>query len=92
VLGAIGVRDQEIIDDYALTNERMHYLLARLERSEHYRHVVASAPAYTRGARAETMSELLHHMQTEFGGVRPWLLSIGIDAATLAQLEATLLE
>ena len=92
VLGAIGVRDREIIDDYALTNERMQYLLARLERSEHYRHVVSSAPAYTRGAHAETMHELLQHLHTEFGGARHWLLGIGVDAGTLAQLEATLLE
>ncbi|MET0378610.1 MAG: tyrosine-protein phosphatase [Spongiibacteraceae bacterium] len=92
VLSAIGVRDQEIIDDYALTNERLEYLLARMSRSEHYRHVVDTAPAYTRGAHAETMQQLLQHMQSELGGAEVWLKNIGVEESTLEQLRHSLLE
>ncbi len=92
VLDAIGVRHEDIVDDYALTEERLEFLMARLNRSEHYRHVAANAPAYARGAKPETMQELLRMMQSELGGANQWLQSIGVEATTIEQLKNVLLE
>jgi protein tyrosine/serine phosphatase len=92
VLDAIGVLHEDIIDDYALTAERFPFLLARMNRSEHYRQLVDSLPPHTRESRPDTMRELLTYLHDELGGARQWLLSNGVDEATLAQLESALLE
>ncbi|MFG1924192.1 tyrosine-protein phosphatase [Cryptosporangium sp. NPDC048952] len=80
LLDAVGVRREEIVADYALTDANMEAVFARVVR----RLEAAGGPVPTmtqdlpneaRRARAETMVEFLDQLTTVFGGGTGWLLA-----------------
>ena len=92
ILGAVGVPDEVIAEDYALTSERITHLLEawRLWAIEHgqdmerFEHNVS--------AEAQTMLETLGYIYERYGGVANYLSTCGVTDQQLEYLHDLLLE
>jgi protein-tyrosine phosphatase len=91
VLGALGVRDEDIVEDYAATRRSLERIVDRLRTSASYDYVFTELPPDTLHAEPETMERLLAHVAGEYGSMRGYLRDSGVDEAELAALEASLL-
>jgi protein-tyrosine phosphatase len=79
-LHVAGVDRDAVLDDYALTNERLHLIGAKLGRLPTYggylNEVGQSRPAAMSADRT-TMAAFLERLDNEFGGVAGWIRSSG---------------
>jgi len=91
ILGALGVPDDEIVADYALSEQHML-------RHMHIHRASDDAPAGSGllptwlAATSATMEATLHAISEEWGSVRGYLESIGIPAEELQQISDALVE
>jgi protein-tyrosine phosphatase len=95
VLGQLGVPDDAIADDYALTEETVEATRAWLdanERDPERAAARASYPAWVWEAPAETMLAFLSKVRDEHGSITDLLLGLGLSPATLDDLAVALLE
>jgi protein tyrosine/serine phosphatase len=92
VLGALGVREEEIVEDYAATRLGLERIVDRLRASASYDFVFSELPPDTLHAEPETMERLLAHVARDHGSMRGYLLGSGVTEAELAALEASLLD
>lgn len=76
-LDVSGVERSAIVDDFALTSDRVHEILARLTASPTYAADLDGIPVERHLAKAETMDVLLKYLDDEFGGVEGWLTTHG---------------
>lgn len=92
LLAAVGVPDNQIVADYAASNERVPAILARLGLAatvgspEHDAHVKSQSTP------PEVMELVLAGLDERFGGVQAWLAANGWTADDQARLEARLLD
>lgn len=91
VLAALGVPDDEIIADYALTEANMRRLL-ELSRPDAPDFDYSSIPPAWLEASPETMRRFLAAVETEWGSIPGYLSTIGVPEASLATIAAVLLE
>ncbi|MFN8451736.1 MAG: tyrosine-protein phosphatase [Anaerolineae bacterium] len=92
LLGAVGVPDAVIAEDYALTSGRITHLVeswrAWAIQQGHdmtlFEHEVSSEAA--------TMQETLRHIRQTYGGIPDYLRACGVTDAQLARLRALLVE
>lgn len=87
-LAEVGVQRQAIIDDYALSAERIHDIFARLRASNTYADDLADASEEKHAPRDTTMLQLLDAIDRVHGGVPAWLRKNGWtdeDAAALRE-------
>jgi protein-tyrosine phosphatase len=89
-LSVAGVPRERIIADYAATAERMEPLLARLKASDTYRDDLDSRPDDSHRPRAETMRQLLAHLDEHHGGPLGWLAGAGFGPEDVARLRSRL--
>lgn len=85
LLDAVGVPAEAIVDDYALTAQRLDRIRERLIRLPSY----GGLPQVREGvltAEPGVMRGFLAHLHTAHGGARSWLLRHGLSAAELARL------
>jgi protein-tyrosine phosphatase len=92
VLGALGVGPEDLAEDYGATRENLDRIVQRLRSTEGYETMLGALPPETMHADPETMADLLRKLDERFGSVRDYLRSSGVSTATLALLEARLLE
>ena len=93
VLSAVGVRDEDIVDDYMLTGESRAARNAYLELNEpDYYAFLASLPDAAREMHADAIPTLLAWMRARHGSATGFLLANGVDEDSLAALKANLLE
>jgi protein tyrosine/serine phosphatase len=92
VLGAVGVREAEIVADYAETRRNLDRIVERLRESRSYDHVFTELPPETLHAEPATMEKFLDGVARDFGSMRGYLLESGVAESELASLEAGLLE
>jgi protein-tyrosine phosphatase len=92
VLGAIGVREAEIVQDYAETRRNLDRIVERLRESTSYDHVFSELPPETLHAEPATMERFLAGVARDFGSMRGYLRESGVSPAELAALDANLLE
>ena len=92
LLDALGVRHDEIVNDYALTRERMQQLIARLQRDPYSREMLASVPPFALDADPATMAEVLAHLRDQYGGAQGWLRHHGLEPEVIGRLQEALLE
>jgi len=90
-LGAVGVRPEAIVADYAATGERTGALIERLRRSPTYASDIDSKPAAEHQPRPGTMAAFLQQLTARYGGTRRWLAEHGFGDADLGLLRAKLL-
>jgi protein-tyrosine phosphatase len=91
LLGALGVKDQDIIADYATTAFSMGRHLNRISRDPKEAEFLASLPAYIHEAAPSSMELLLTSIRREYGSTREYLTVHGADGALFEQLENALL-
>jgi protein tyrosine/serine phosphatase len=92
VLGCVGVPARVIVEDYALTDDRMAPLLARLRGD-------AAAPADIRAlgpspmrAEARSMEQFLAGLDAKYGGPGGWARAAGIDGEVVENLRVVLVD
>ncbi|HEX3604827.1 MAG TPA: tyrosine-protein phosphatase [Candidatus Dormibacteraeota bacterium] len=90
LLDAVGVEEEAIVADYALSEAHMGRVIARLSRVSWYREALSRLPASVHLAEPETMRRFLGHLHTEHGGAGRWLTDRGLEPATLDALRRSL--
>ncbi|MBI2965800.1 MAG: tyrosine-protein phosphatase [Chloroflexi bacterium] len=92
LLGAFGVSDDDIIDDYALTSRHLDPIIERMRSTPGYAEIVGDLPADIFSSRPEAMARTLEGVRARWGSMRDYLASIGLDEAELAGIEESVLE
>jgi protein-tyrosine phosphatase len=90
-LGAVGVRPEAIVADYAATGERTGALPERLRRSPTYAGDINSKPQAEHAPRPGTMTAFLEQVGARYGGTGRWLADHGFGADGPGLLHAKLL-
>ena len=91
-LSEIGVRREAIVEDYAMSAERIHDIFARLRASSTYADDLADASVDKHAPRDTTMQQLLEAIDEVHGGVPAWLRKHGWTDEDSAALRKHLLE
>jgi protein-tyrosine phosphatase len=93
VLSLLGVADEIIVADYAISGSNMESLVERLrlERPEALTAMNEQPSAYL-AAPPEAMQRFLAHVGEEFGSMSGYVRSIGIEFETVEALNAALLQ
>ena len=92
LLGALGVRDEDIVEDYAATRHGLGGIVERLRSSDSYQYVFTELPPDTLHAEPETMARVLEEAGKEYGSMREYLRGAGFGEAELRGIEASLLD
>ena len=92
LLRLLGVDEELVIADYALSQENMDNIIQRLNESKGYEKMWEELPPDTMHARPETMRELLRRVNDRWGSMRGYAAEVGIDDATIGLLEESCLE
>jgi protein-tyrosine phosphatase len=93
VLGLLGVSDEDIVTDYALTHEvieRIHILRGEVanERASEYAHLIGED---LRNAYPASMQATIDRLRERYGGWEGYASEIGVGADVLDQLRGRLL-
>ncbi len=92
LLGALGVDDEHIVADYALTRHALERITARLRASESYQYIFTELPPETLHAEPHTMQRLLANARTEYGDLRAYARRAGVSDEAITLLQAQALE
>ncbi len=92
LLGLLGVRDEVIVADYALSQRNLDAIIARLSQMEGYRGMLEQLPPDTLHAEPETMIQLLDRVREKYGSMREYVASAGVATELVERLESELLE
>ena len=90
VLDSVGVEREAIVADFALTNERLERIGARLRRMPTYANYTGTLATKDMGADPQTMTDVLGALDEEHGGAAAWLLANGLTQGELDSLRAAL--
>jgi hypothetical protein len=91
LLSVLGVGEDDIIADYALTNRAMPSILERLARDPRHGKAVAQMPASRRMVLPDTMRRFLELLDLQHGGARTWMESAGVAPGSVDRLRRQLL-
>ena len=91
LLSLLGVPEEDIIEDYTLSEPYMDELLARLKNSPRKNDPPLDIPAYFWKASPESMALFLGTICKEYGSVKDYLARAGGDASLAARLQKALL-
>lgn len=92
LLSILGVSDDVIVADYAVTARNMGPVLERIRNAPVFQeNGLASAADWVFAAEPETMRDFLSAMATRYGTAEAWALSKGLTAAEIERLRTTLL-
>lgn len=86
LLSAVGVRDEDIVADYALTAGRIDGVLMRLGELPGYAERLAALPTESLGAVPETMVGFLAGLRSAHGDARTFLGTAGVPEQQLDAL------
>lgn len=92
VLSALGVPDEDIIADYALTDGFMADRLEALRAAGQLGEGSDSYPPHVLRAEPATMAQTLHLIQSEHGSIEVFLLASGVSQSQLESVRDHLLE
>lgn len=92
LLGLVGVDDELIVADYALSGANIDAIIERLNAAKGYRDMMATLPPETMHALPQTMEGFLAKIRARYGSMPGYAREIGLDDEVLAQLRASLLE
>lgn len=92
VLGALGVRDADIVEDYVLTAESIERIIGRFAANEGAPDMYRDLPASHFAPIAETMERVIADVRERYGSFGKYLVSKGLPASSLDAIAATMLE
>lgn len=90
-LGLLGVSDDDIVEDYTETGRHIEDILARLSANATYQARFAELPPSALEANPTMMVGLLQYLQSEYGGILPYMRDAGLVDKTVDQLRSRLL-
>lgn len=90
-LAAVGVHEDDVVADYARTEQAMPLLREQFTRLPSYQERLAALPAEAFGSTPEMMRRFLRLVEQTYGGARAYLRAHGLTDAELAGLERHLL-
>jgi protein-tyrosine phosphatase len=92
VLGALGVSDEDIIADYAMTGRNLAAIEARLRRHAAYDSGYRYVPRDAMTADEETMRDLIVRLRARHGTMTALLRAAGVTDDVLNRLRAALIQ
>jgi protein tyrosine/serine phosphatase len=92
VLGALGVDDELIVADYALSGERIDEIIARVMSMKGYEDTLREMPEDTLHAHPESMQAVVEGLVAEWGSAADYLRAGGMTQTELDRLAAKCLE
>jgi len=92
LLGALGVPDDLIVADYALSGERIDAIIDRVMSMKGYEEALRAMPEDTLHAKPESMQAVVDHVAAQHGSMSDYLRGAGVDDRTLEQLRSKCLE
>jgi protein-tyrosine phosphatase len=92
LLSILGIPEQTIVADYALSRKNIDLINERLAVSENYQAFMQSLPDGAYDADPEAMRVFLERVRREHGSMLGWAEAAGIDAVTRERLTERLLE
>ena len=90
VLSLVGVADEVIVEDYALTDDRMELVMQAIRASGGAAKLPDDVAARVVRAEASSMVAFLQGLADGYGGAEGWARGAGIGDDTLASLHAAL--
>jgi len=91
ILSVLGVADEYIIDDYTMSAPYMEELINSMNHDPKMAEFARHLPGFFFEAAPESMSLFLSTMQREYGSVRGYIETQGVDASLTYRLEKALL-
>jgi protein tyrosine/serine phosphatase len=91
VLGTLGVSEQDIIEDYAITNQVIDQIIHRLSSAPGLEHLSSQPVAYF-AAQPTAMERGFAEINGVYGGVVGYLQAQGVSESSIAQLQKELLD
>lgn len=88
LLGALGVSDDLIVADYALSAERIDAIIARVMSMKGYEDALRHMPEDTLHARPETMERVVAEVAARYGSMEGYLRDGGVADDVLDRLRA----
>jgi protein tyrosine/serine phosphatase len=92
ILGLLGIDDEIIVADYALTQENLDQIIDRLMATEGYQSMLAALPPDTLHAEPKTMIALLDRLHAKYGSMSGYAEAAGVSAASIQHLRDRLLD
>lgn len=92
ILGSLGVRDEDIVKDYVLTEERIVPIIERFGSIEGSPDMYRDLPPSHFAPLAETMERVVSGVRSSYGSFAEYLLAKGLPAPSLDALSSALLE
>jgi len=92
LLGVLGVPDDLIVADYALSSQNIDAIIERITNMKGYGDTLKLMPADTMHAKPETMEEVVANVASRYGSMSDYLRDSGVSEATLARLRAKCLD
>lgn len=91
LLGLLGVGDDDIVADYALTQEVMPAMIERWNTRPQWSPREKEFPAHVLRAEADTMRRVLHILREEYGSIPGYAAAGGVGADVVGALQHALL-
>jgi len=92
ILGALGVRDSDIVEDYVLTKDRIVPIIERFGAIEGSPDMYRDLPPMHFAPLPETMERVLAGVREAYGSFAEYLIAKGLPKPSLDVLASTLLE
>jgi protein tyrosine/serine phosphatase len=92
LLALLEVDDEQIAQDYALTQHGLEGIADRLRRSQGYTDLWQDLPSESLHARADTMHAWLARVRSEWGSAEAYARAVGLAPEALARLRGRLVE
>ena len=92
ILGSLGVRDEEIISDYVMSDQHMPALEARFAADPTMVRRSGSLPPYGGRAESRSITRVFAFVREHYGSMREYVQAHGADRRLLERLESLLLQ
>jgi protein-tyrosine phosphatase len=92
VLSCLGVERSTVVEDYALTNARVAFIVAKLRRDPVQSDTIDRTDPVLLGAHEATMTNFLAEVDERFDGPVAWALGAGVTNESIDRLRDLLLD
>jgi protein-tyrosine phosphatase len=90
ILGLLGVDDEVIVADYALTQDNLDQIIERLLSTTGYQTMLRALPPDTLHAQPQTMISLLDKLRAKYGSMQGYAEAAGVPVAATERLRRRL--
>jgi protein tyrosine/serine phosphatase len=91
-LGALGVRDQDIVSDYFLSRDAIEPIISRIASTPGSPDIYRDLPPVHFAPYEETMERFIDSVREKYGSFESYLLGKGLPAKTLRRFRSALLD